>query len=227
MSRKPLAIDLSNQHEVVASSSARPSSWISDLFGWVKSSIGELLGSRAALPETSANYSNTAGTSQFNSEVCISNNVGLGFFLLQSFLDKKYPLPKFCSVTPEEALADTLSIVEEFKKTLEKTAKQSGVLVKDVNFFKVYLDIAGHVRNERYSQIPNALYLAAKEAYPENEKFLSTLKGNIEKMFDEQQIANSGQVQMPNDIANNKPRSYLNNTTVDKQLQGSYHAISS
>ncbi|OJH31527.1 Phosphocholine transferase AnkX [Wolbachia endosymbiont of Armadillidium vulgare] len=222
LSRQLLAADLSNQHEVVASSSARTSSWINDLFGWVKSSIGELLGSRAALPETSANYSNTAGTSQFNSEVCISNNVGLGFFLLQSFLDKKYPLPNFCSVTPEEALADTLSIVEEFEKTLEKTAKQSGVLVKDVNFFKVYLDIAGHVRNERYSQIPNALYSATKEACPKNEEFLSILKGNIEKMFDEQQIVNSGY--QSNNIADNKPRSYLNNTTVDKQLQNAIYS---
>ena len=147
------------------------------------------------------------------------------FFLLQSFLDKKYPLPKLCSITPEEALANTLNIIGEFEEILRKTAKQSGVLVKDVNFFKVYLDIAGHVRNERYCQIPNTLYSVAKEVCPKNEKFLSNLKGNIEKMCDEQQVVNSGY--QPNDIADNKPRNYLNNTTVDKQLQGSYHAISS
>ncbi|WP_264337581.1 tetratricopeptide repeat protein [Wolbachia endosymbiont (group B) of Dolichovespula media] len=111
----------------MSSGTRRPSSWINDLFGWVKSSVSGLLDSRAALPETSANYSNTSGTSQFSSEVCISNNFGLGFFLLQSFLDKKYPLPKFCSATHEEVLADTLNIMEEFKKTLKKTAKQSGV----------------------------------------------------------------------------------------------------
>ncbi|MFP3027987.1 MAG: hypothetical protein ACEY3L_17725 [Wolbachia sp.] len=201
----------------MVSSSAKPSSWINNLFGWVKSSVSGLLDSRAALPETSANYSNTSGTSQFSSEVCISNNFGLGFFLLQSFLDKKYPLPKFCSATHEEVLADTLNIMEEFKKTLKKTAKQSGVSVKGFDFFKVYSDIASHVRNERYSKIPSTLYSAAEEAYPENEKFLSILKGNIEKMFDKQQIVNGGY--QPNDIADNKPRSYFNNTTVDKQLQ--------
>ncbi|WP_353280612.1 tetratricopeptide repeat protein [Wolbachia endosymbiont (group B) of Cyclophora punctaria] len=201
----------------MSSGTRRPSSWINDLFGWVKSSVSGLLDSRAALPETSANYSNTSGTSQFSSEVCISNNFGLGFFLLQSFLDKKYPLPKFCSATHEEVLADTLNIMEEFKKTLKKTAKQSGVSVKGFDFFKVYSDIAGHVRNERYSKIPSTLYSAAEEAYPENEKFLSILKGNIEKMFDKQQIVNGGY--QPNDIADNKPRSYFNNTTVDKQLQ--------
>lgn len=212
----------------MVSSSTRPSWWINDLFGWVKSSVSGLLGSRAALHETSENYSNTSGTSQFSSEVCISSNVGLGFFLLQSFLDKKYPFPKFCSVTREEALADTLSIVEEFEKIFEKTAKQSGVSVKGFDFFKVYSDIAGHVRNERYSKIPSTLYSAVEEAYPKNEKFLSVLKGNIKKMYDEQQIVNSGyQVQILNDTADNKLGSYLNNTTVDKQLQRSYHAISS
>ncbi len=228
LSRNLLAIDSSNQPEITASSGTRPSSWINDLFSWVKSSMSGLLGSRAALTETSANYSNTAGnqyTSQFNSGICISNNVGLGFFLLQSFLDKKYPLPNLCSVTPEEALADTLNIVGEFEKTLEKTAKQSGVSVKGFDFFKVYLDIAGHVRNERYSQIPNTLYSIAKEACPKNEKFLSIFKGNIEKMFNEQQIVNNGY--QPNYVADSKPRSYLSNTTVDKHLQRSYHAISS
>ncbi|WP_143688847.1 tetratricopeptide repeat protein [Wolbachia endosymbiont of Laodelphax striatellus] len=206
----------------MVSSSTRPSSWINDLFGWVKNSIGRF---RIALPEISANYSNTAGTSQFSSKVCISNNIGLGFFLLQSFLDKKYPLPKFCSATHEEVLADTLNIMEEFKKTLKETAKQSGVSVKDFDFFKVYSDIEGHVRNERYSKMPSTLYSVVEEAYPKNEKFLSIFKGNIEKMFDEQQIVNSKS--QPHDIVDNKPRSYLNNTTVDKQLQRSYYAISS
>ncbi|RDD34726.1 Ankyrin repeat domain protein [Wolbachia endosymbiont of Cylisticus convexus] len=191
----------------LASGAENTFSLMNNLLNWIKSSIGRLLGSRSALPETSENYSNTAGTSKFSSEVYISNNVSLGFFLLQSFLDKKYPIPKFCSVTPEEALASTLNITGEFEEILRKTAKQSGVLVKNVDFFKVYLDIAGHMRNERYSQIPNTLYSAAKEACPKNEKFLSTLKGNIEKMFDEQQIVNSEY--QPNDIADNKPRSYL------------------
>ncbi|XP_076300828.1 uncharacterized protein LOC143219007 isoform X2 [Lasioglossum baleicum] len=196
-SHRPLTIDSSNQPGIATSNASQKSSWINDLVGWVKNSIGGLLGSRAALSETSANYSNTAKnygnqyTSQFSSEVCINNNVGLGFFLLQSFLDKKYPLPKFCSLTYEEALANTMNIVGEFEKTLEKTAKQSGVLIKDVNFFRVYLDMADHVWNERYSQIPNTLYSAAKEACPKNEKFLSILKGNIEKMLDRQQTVNS------------------------------------
>ncbi|MFP3023238.1 MAG: ankyrin repeat domain-containing protein, partial [Wolbachia sp.] len=239
LSRKPLAIDSSNQPEIAASSGTRPSSWVNIVANTIVDAIkgisrfvySPLKVELPEIPENGSDHSDTVRnptkqyTSQFSSEVCMSNNIGLMFFLLQSFLDEKYPLPKFCSITPEEALANTLNIVEEFEKTLEKTAKQSGVLVKDVNFFKVYLDIAGHVRNERYCQIPNTLYSVAKEVCPKNEKFLSNLKGNIEKMCGEQQVVNSGY--QPNDIADNKPRSYLNNTTVDKQLQGSYHAISS
>ncbi|XP_076285654.1 uncharacterized protein LOC143211676 [Lasioglossum baleicum] len=223
-SRRPLTIDSSNQPEIATSIASQKSSWINDLVGWVKNSIGGLLGSRAALPETSANYSNTAKnpgnqyTSQFSSEVCINNNIGLGFFLLQRFLDKKYPLPKFCSFTYEEALANTLNILGEFEKTLEKTAKQSGVFIKDVNFFKVYSDVADHVWNERYSQIPNTLYSAAKAACPKNEKFLSILKGNIEKMLDRQQTVNcNNQEQGIANVDNKIPPFSLNCIVVEPE----------
>ncbi|MFT4314937.1 MAG: ankyrin repeat domain-containing protein [Wolbachia pipientis] len=47
MSRKLLAIDSSNQPEIVASSSTRPSSWINGLLGWVKSSVSGLVSSVA------------------------------------------------------------------------------------------------------------------------------------------------------------------------------------
>ncbi len=228
-----------DQSEIATNSAARPSSWINIVANTIVDAIkgisrfvySPLKVELPEIPENGSDHSDTVRnpsnqyTNQFSSEVCVSNNVGLAFFLLQSFLDKKYPLPNLCSVTPKEALADTLNIVGEFEKTLAKTAKQSGVSVKGFDFFKVYLDIAGHVRNERYSQIPNTLYLITKEACPKNEKFLSILKGNIEKMFNEQQIVNSGY--QPNYIADSKPRSYLSNTTVDKQLQRSYHAISS
>ncbi|WP_265018042.1 ankyrin repeat domain-containing protein [Wolbachia endosymbiont (group A) of Coremacera marginata] len=47
MSRKPLAIDSSNQPEIATSSAIKPSSWINGLLGWVKSSIGGLVSSVA------------------------------------------------------------------------------------------------------------------------------------------------------------------------------------
>ncbi len=42
LSRQPLAIDSSNQPEIVASSGTRPSSWINDLCGWAKEKGGKL-----------------------------------------------------------------------------------------------------------------------------------------------------------------------------------------
>ncbi|MFT4327658.1 MAG: ankyrin repeat domain-containing protein [Wolbachia pipientis] len=47
LSRKPRAIDSSNQPEIVASGGTRPSSWISGLLGWVKSSVSGLVSSVA------------------------------------------------------------------------------------------------------------------------------------------------------------------------------------
>ncbi|MFP3021905.1 MAG: hypothetical protein ACEY3K_02830, partial [Wolbachia sp.] len=47
LSRKPLAIDSSNQPEITASSGTRPSSWINDCISWVKSSVGKLLSSKS------------------------------------------------------------------------------------------------------------------------------------------------------------------------------------
>ncbi len=55
LSRKPLAIDLGDQPEIATSSGARPPSWINDLFGWIKGSVGGLFYSRAALSEEASN----------------------------------------------------------------------------------------------------------------------------------------------------------------------------
>ncbi|WP_353276286.1 ankyrin repeat domain-containing protein [Wolbachia endosymbiont (group B) of Villa cingulata] len=237
------SLDSSDQPEIAASSGARPSSLINIVANTIVDAIkgisrfiySPLKVELPGIPKKGSGYYNTARnpnkqyTSQFSSEVCMSNNIGLTFFLLQSFLDKKYPLPKMCSITPEEVLASTLNIIGEFEEILRKTAKQSGVLVKDVNFFKVYLDIAGHVRNERYSQMPNTLYSAAKEACPKNEKFLSILKGNIEKMLGRQQMINSNnQEQGIANVDNKIPLSSLNSIAVEpannKGLKGVTYA---
>ncbi|WP_341823712.1 ankyrin repeat domain-containing protein [Wolbachia endosymbiont (group A) of Agelastica alni] len=48
-------VDSSNQPRIAASSGTRPSSWINDLCGWVKGSVGGLFYSRAALSEEASN----------------------------------------------------------------------------------------------------------------------------------------------------------------------------
>lgn len=229
---------IENDHSVIknnqaTSGASKPSSWINVFANSIVDAVkgvSQFISSpfRASLPLTSENSSNHSDkirnpsnqyTGQFGSEVCMSNNVALGFFLLQSFLDKKYPLPKFYSITPEEALTNTLNITGKFEQILRETAKQSGISVKDFDFFTVYLNVAYHVRNERYSQIPTTLYSSAKDACPENEKFLSILKGNIKKMLDGQQIVNNrnGSNQMQNTIgvSDKMPLSSLNSIAIE------------
>ncbi|MFP3025404.1 MAG: ankyrin repeat domain-containing protein, partial [Wolbachia sp.] len=50
LSRKPFAIDSSNQPEIVASSSTRPSSWINDCISWVKKLAASTFSIIPALP---------------------------------------------------------------------------------------------------------------------------------------------------------------------------------
>ncbi|WCR59753.1 MAG: Phosphocholine transferase AnkX [Wolbachia endosymbiont of Ctenocephalides felis wCfeF] len=50
MSRKPLAIDSSNQPEIAASSGAKPSSWINDCISWVKKLAASTFSIIPALP---------------------------------------------------------------------------------------------------------------------------------------------------------------------------------
>lgn len=71
-------IDSSNQPEVAASSGIRPSSWINGLLSWVRSSIGRLFYSRAALPE------NNTTLPQVDTQV----NVDCTILLLDVFIRK-------------------------------------------------------------------------------------------------------------------------------------------
>ncbi|WP_353286235.1 ankyrin repeat domain-containing protein [Wolbachia endosymbiont (group A) of Crataerina pallida] len=87
MSRKPLAIDSSNQPEIAASSGTRPSSLINDLFGWVKSSIGGLLGSRAALPEKTFTQSSI---SQISAPIDVNGTIMLLDLLIRSYRSEVY-----------------------------------------------------------------------------------------------------------------------------------------
>ncbi|WP_456201480.1 ankyrin repeat domain-containing protein [Wolbachia endosymbiont of Protocalliphora sialia] len=87
MSRKPLAIDSSDQPEITASSGTRPSSWINDLFSWVKSSVG---GFRAALSEEASNTASSIPQvdEQF-AKASVSNSSSTSTTLPSDGTDKK------------------------------------------------------------------------------------------------------------------------------------------
>ncbi len=84
LSRKPLAIDLSNQPEIAASSGTRQSSWINDCISWVKSSIGKLLSSKSE--GTASSVSQVDG--QF-AKASISNSSFTGTTLPSDGTDKR------------------------------------------------------------------------------------------------------------------------------------------
>ncbi|WP_338406633.1 ankyrin repeat domain-containing protein [Wolbachia endosymbiont (group A) of Longitarsus flavicornis] len=90
LSRKPLAIDLGNQPEIAASSGTRPSSWINGLFGWVKSSVGGLFYSRAALSEEASNTASSIPQvdEQF-AKASVSNSSSISTTLPSDGTDKK------------------------------------------------------------------------------------------------------------------------------------------
>ncbi|MDG7052918.1 MAG: ankyrin repeat domain-containing protein, partial [Wolbachia endosymbiont of Alcedoecus sp.] len=87
LSRKPLAIDSSNQPEIAVSGSTRSSSWINDLFGWVKSSIGGLLSSKpVVISSTKDSISQVDG--QF-AKASVSNSSSTSTTLSSDGTDKK------------------------------------------------------------------------------------------------------------------------------------------
>ncbi|XP_071444003.1 alpha-latrotoxin-Lg1a-like [Hetaerina americana] len=98
------------------------------------------------------------------------------------------------SIPVLEARGFALNIITEFKLVLKYTAKKSGVLVNKshLNYFKIYQALEGKMIRGELSKIPTILYSVIEKSHKENEKFLSILKANIEKMLDKQWRVNDG-----------------------------------
>ncbi|GFR05473.1 ANK_REP_REGION domain-containing protein [Trichonephila clavata] len=149
-----------------------------------------------------------------------------GTLLLLDIFIRKITGQKYISTTDQpmtllEARGYALNITTEFKKVLKDTAKRSGVLVNEssFNYFKTYQAIEGKMISGELSKIPTILYSAIEEAYPKNEKFLSILKGNIERMLDRQKVVNCvrSSNQVPNivGVSDKIPLSSLNNIAIE------------
>ncbi|WP_349967826.1 ankyrin repeat domain-containing protein [Wolbachia endosymbiont of Armadillidium arcangelii] len=229
LSRKPLAIDLSNQHEVVASSSARPSSWINDLFSWVKDSIGGLFSSRAALPEETLNT--TSSISQIDAPIDVNGTIMLLDLLIRKVTGQKYISTADQPISPLEAQSYALNITKGFERLLNETATKSGISVKNLSFDPVVVQsaIVRQIVSEKFSEISKTLYSFAKEACPElkqTDKFLvhlrSQLEGEKETVLLQQKIEKpsevldqqvSRKVELPK-----RPNTFLNGTSVVKGI---------
>ncbi|RDD34026.1 Ankyrin repeat [Wolbachia endosymbiont of Cylisticus convexus] len=222
-------IDSSNQSEIVASSSTRPSSWINDLFSWVKDSIGGLFSSRAALPEETLNT--TSSISQIDAPIDVNGTIMLLDLLIRKVTGQKYISTADQPISPLEAQGYALNITKEFERLLNETATKSGISVENLNFDPVAVQsaVVRQIVSEKFSEIPKTLYSFAKEACPElkqTDKFLVHLRSQLEgeketallqqkvekpsKILDQQV---SGKVEL-----SKKPDTFLNGTSVVKGI---------
>ncbi|WP_250295891.1 PD-(D/E)XK nuclease domain-containing protein [Wolbachia endosymbiont of Oedothorax gibbosus] len=149
-----------------------------------------------------------------------------GTLLLLDVFIRKITGQKYVSTADQpmpllEARGYALNITTEFERVLKDTAKRSGVSVNEssFNYFKTYQAVEGKMISGELSKIPTILYSAIEEAYPKNEKFLSILKSNIEKMLDGQQIVNnrnsSNQMQNTIGTSDKMPLSSLNSIAIE------------
>ncbi|MBA8753631.1 hypothetical protein wCauA_03900 [Wolbachia endosymbiont of Carposina sasakii] len=235
------------------SGASKPSSWIDavkGVFQFISSplraalpSFSENSSSRSGTAGSSSNHSDTVRnpniqyTSQFSREVCASNNASLMFFLLQAFLDKKCPLPKFSDVNPVKALFYTSDIIKSFKEVLEKQAESKGGIKMhrlDINFEKLFEKINEKIRSGEFNEISGILKSYAEEALPGREpgdpgrlspkkfdKFMAEFNRRIDPVINQlmQQMLSRLEVSdVKEQQISLEPKSYLNNTSVQCHL---------
>ncbi|WP_254229504.1 RICIN domain-containing protein [Wolbachia pipientis] len=220
LSRKLLSIE---QPEVVASSGARPSSWINDLFGWITSSIGGLLGSK---------YRETPSTSsiilQVDAQKDINGTILLLDMLIRKVTGRKYISTVDQSISPLEAQGYALNITNRFEKVLNNTAIKSGISLTNLNLDPVAVQsaIVRKIINGRFSEIAKTLYSFAKEAYPEfkqTDKFLVHLRSQLEGEKVLQQKVEKPYKDLSQEVSrkvelSKKPDTFLNGTSVVKGI---------
>ncbi|WP_425385139.1 ankyrin repeat domain-containing protein [Wolbachia endosymbiont (group B) of Schoenobius gigantella] len=166
LSRNLLAIDSSGQPEIAASSSTRPSSWINDLFSWVKSSVG---GFRAALPEET--LSTTSSISQVDAPIDVNSTIMLLDLLIRKVTGQKYIFTVDQSISPLEAQGYALNIKKGFRKVVEQAARDSKISIHrlDIDFIKVQEEITRKVMDGKFNEISGILNSHLEKACPGRE----------------------------------------------------------
>ncbi|APR98948.1 ankyrin repeat domain-containing protein [Wolbachia endosymbiont of Folsomia candida] len=219
--RSRRAIDEEN----IVSSATRIGSSINDLFGWVKSSIGGLFSSRAALPE---NNTTQSSISQVNAQVDVDGTILLLDVFVRKITGQKYVSSVDKSISLLEAQGYASSITLGFDTLLKRTARSCGI--QDVNFnpIPVQSTIVGKIRSGNFSEISKTLYSSAKEASPEFKqtgKFLAQLKSHLEEMVDEKETVMNKQKTLTGSpkpsvsataIESKEPSTFLNGTSIAK-----------
>ncbi|WP_353285220.1 ankyrin repeat domain-containing protein [Wolbachia endosymbiont (group A) of Beris morrisii] len=164
LSRNLLATDSSNQPEIAASSGARPSSWINDLFSWVKSSVGGLLSS--ALPKETSST-----PSPISQPIDINGTIMLLDVLIRKVTGQKYISTVYQSISPLEAQGYALNITKGFEKVVEQAGLKSGVSMHRLNidFVEIQKEVTGKIMSGKFDEISGVLNSYLEEACPGKE----------------------------------------------------------
>ncbi|WP_265021563.1 ankyrin repeat domain-containing protein [Wolbachia endosymbiont (group A) of Icerya purchasi] len=169
MSRKLLAMNLSSQPEIAVSSSARPSSWVNNLFSWVKSSVGELFYSRAALPKEKLNT--RSSISQVDVPMDVNSTIMLLDILVRKVTGQKYISTADQSISPLEAQGYALNITKGFEKVVEQAGLKSGVSMHRLNidFVEIQKEVTGKIMSGKFDEILGILNSHLEKACPGRE----------------------------------------------------------
>ncbi|MBV2146358.1 MAG: latrotoxin-related protein, partial [Wolbachia endosymbiont of Pissodes strobi] len=226
LSRNPLAIDSSNQPEIAASSGTRASSWINDLFCWVKSSVGELLNSKPTLSKETS--STSSPISQIDAKMDVNGSIMLFDLLIRKVTRQKYISTVDHSISPLEAQGYTLNITKGFEKVVEQAALKSGISMNRLNidFVGMHKEITGKIMGGKFNEISGILKSYVEKACPGEEagklspkkfeKFIAQFnKGLLNQSIE--QILHNRDGTLEVDGAKQmslEPQSYLSNASV-------------
>ncbi|WP_341815349.1 ankyrin repeat domain-containing protein [Wolbachia endosymbiont (group B) of Aricia artaxerxes] len=172
-SHKFLSVDSSNQPGIAASSSTRPSSWINDLFSWVKSSVG---GFRAVLPEETS--STTSSILQVDAPIDVNGTIMLLDVLVRKVTGQKYIFTSDQNVSLLEAQGYALNITEKFEKVVEQAALKSGISMHRLNidYMEMQKEITRKVMSGKFNEISGILKSYVEKACPGKEAGKLSLK---------------------------------------------------
>ncbi|WP_264707649.1 ankyrin repeat domain-containing protein [Wolbachia endosymbiont (group A) of Acrocera orbiculus] len=169
LSRNLLTIDSSGQPEITASSGTRPSSWINNLFSWVKSSVGGLLNSKPTLSEETS--STSSPISQVDAKMDVKGSIMLLDVLIRKVTGQKYISTVDQPISPLEAQGYALNITKGFEKVVEQAGLKSGVSMHRLNidYMGMQKEITRKVMSGKFNEISGILKSYVEKACPGEE----------------------------------------------------------
>ncbi len=210
---------------MVSSNGIKPSSWINDLFGWMKSSVSGLLGSKSE--ETS---STPSSISQVDAQIDVNGTIMLLDLLVRKVTGHEYISTVDQSISPLEAQEYTLNITNGFEKVVEQAGLKSGVSMHRLNidYMGMQKEITRKVMSGKFNEISGILKSYVEKACPGREagklspkkfdQFIAQFnKGLLNQSIE--QILHNGDSRLEVDGAKEmslEPQGYLSNASVHR-----------